>query len=150
MNKTTQVQNEMFAAMKSKDAERKESLSLLLARLKGAAKDKRADLTEEEENTIIVKEIKETKESIEKAGGRQDIIDKNERRLVVLEEFAPKFLDDSEIKREIEAVLAELGLDAPTGREKGNIMKLLMPRVKGRADGKRVNELLAEYMAKEQ
>jgi len=146
MSKIAQVQSEMFAAMKRKDTERKESLSLLLARLKGAAKDKRADLTEEEENAVIVKELKETKESIEKAGGRQDIIDKNEKRLAVLEEFAPKFLDDSEIKREIEAVLTELGLAAPTGKDKGSIMKLLMPRVKGRADGKRVNELLAEYM----
>lgn len=147
MSKTQQVQSEMFAAMKSKDAERKESLSLLLSKLKGAQKDKREDLTAEEEDVIILKEIKETKESIEKAGGRQDIIQKNEKRLQVLNEFAPQFMSEEEIRAVINGVLSELNLPSPTPKDKGTIMKTLMPRVKGKADGKLVNDILGSLMS---
>lgn len=147
MSKTQQVQSEMFAAMKSKDAERKESLSLLLSKLKGAQKDKREDLTAEEEDVIILKEIKETKESIEKAGGRQDIIQKNEKRLQVLNEFAPQFMSEEEIRAVINGVLSELNLPSPTLKDKGTIMKTLMPRVKGKADGKLVNDILGSLMS---
>ena len=71
MSKTQEVQKEMVEAMKAKDAQRKETLSLLLSALKAKAKDKREELTEEEENTIILKEIKQAEESLagaEKAG----------------------------------------------------------------------------------
>lgn len=66
MSKTKEVQQQMMAAMKAKDAERKAALSLLLSALKAKAKDKREDLTEEEENAIIQKEIKQTRETMEK------------------------------------------------------------------------------------
>ncbi|MGI6153606.1 MAG: GatB/YqeY domain-containing protein [Christensenellaceae bacterium] len=145
MSKTEQVQKKMIEAMKARDTERKDSLSLLLAKLKGAAKDKREALTEEEENTVILKEMKETQESIEKAGGRQDIVQKNTDRLAVLSEFAPKFMSEDEIRQQIEAVLAELNIKEPEAKQKGQIMKKLMPRVKGKADGKLVNGLLEGY-----
>ena len=67
MSKTKEVQQQMMAAMKAKDAERKAALSLLLSALKAKAKDKREDLTEEEENAIIQKEIKQTRETMEAA-----------------------------------------------------------------------------------
>ena len=67
MSKTALVQQEMIQALKNKDTQRKESLSLLLSALKAKAKDKRADLTPEEEDAIILKEIKQTKETLESA-----------------------------------------------------------------------------------
>lgn len=67
MSMTKEVQQQMMAATKAKDAERKAALSLLLSALKAKAKDKRADLTEEEENAIIQKEIKQTREAMEAA-----------------------------------------------------------------------------------
>ena len=65
----------------------------------------------------------------------------------MLEEFAPHMMDEAEIRQVITAVLQELSIDAPTGKDKGRIMKVLMPRIKGQADGKLVNEVLASMMS---
>ena len=65
---------------------------------------------------------------------------------VVLEEYAPKMMSEDEIKAVITSVLADLGIDAPTAKDKGKIMKELMPKVKGKADGKEVNQILAGMM----
>lgn len=147
MSKTQTVQKEMMLALKNKDTERKESLSLLLAALKLKAKDKRADLTEEEEDAIILKEIKQTKETLESAPeSRKDIIEQCEKRIAVLSEFAPKRMSEDEIKAVIEKVIADLGLDNPTPKEKGLIMKNLIPVTKGKADGGLVNKLVGEYL----
>ncbi len=147
MSKTEAVQKEMIAAMKAKDKERKESLTLLLSALKAKAKDKQAPLTEEEENTIILKEIKQTKETMDSApSDRTDIITQAQERIKVLEAFAPTFLEEKEIQEIIEGVLVELGLTSPQPMDKGKIMKVLMPKVKGKADGSLVNRLLMERM----
>ena len=120
---------------------------MLLAALKNKAIDKREDLTEAEEIQVILKEIKQTKETLDMTpADRTEIIDECNKRLSVLEQYAPKMMDESEIKDVIEATLTEIGLDAPTAKDKGKIMKVLMPKVKGKADGKLVNELLMTYM----
>ena len=141
------IRKEMMAAMKNKDKERKDALSMLLTALKNAQIDKREDLTEAEENGIIAKEMKQTKETMDSCpADRTDIIDECKARLAVLEEFAPEQMSEDQIKAEIDAVLSELGIDAPTMKDKGNIMKNLMPRVKGKADGKLVNQLIGEKL----
>ena len=127
MSKIDEVRSAMVAAMKAKDKDTKETLSALLAALKNKAIDKRADLTEEEEVQVILKEIKQTKET--------------------LEQYAPKMMDEAEIKEVIAGVLSGLGIDAPTPKDKGRIMKELMPKVKGKADGKLVNDILTGMMA---
>ena len=142
------IRKEMMTAMKNKDKERKESLSMLLSALKNAQIDKREDLTEAEENTIIAKEIKQTKETLEMTpADRTDIIEECEKRIAVLEQYAPKMMDEAEIKEVITGVLSGLGIDAPTPKDKGRIMKELMPKVKGKADGKLVNDILTGMMA---
>ena len=137
MSKIDEVRSAMMAAMKAKDKERKDALSALLTALKNKAIDKRADLTEEEETQVILKEIKQLKETIEMTpADRTDILAECNSRLTVLEEYAPKMMDEAEIKAVVSEVLTSLGLDAPTAKEKGKIMKELMPKVKGKADGK--------------
>lgn len=131
MSKTDEVRKAMVDAMKAKDKDTKDTLSLLLAALKNKAIDKRADLTEEEEVQVILKEIKQTKESLEMTpSDRTDMIEECKRRLAVLETFAPKMMDADEIKAVVESVLSELGITAPTAKDKGRIMKELMPKVK--------------------
>ena len=144
MSKIDEVRSAMVAAMKAKDKDTKETLSALLAALKNKAIDKRADLTEEEEVQVILKEIKQTKETLDMTpADRTEIIEECNKRLAVLEQYAPKMMDEAEIKEVVASVLAEMGLDAPTAKDKGKIMKVLMPRVKGKADGKLVNQTLA-------
>lgn len=147
MSKIDEVRADMVKAMKAGEKEKKDTLSLLLAALKNKAIDKRADLTPEEETQVIMKEIKQTKETLELTpADRTDIIEECKKRLAVLETYAPKMMDEDEIEAVIQVTLAELGIDAPTGKDKGRIMKTLMPKVKGKADGKLVNQLLMKHM----
>jgi len=121
---------------------------MLLAALKNKAIDKRADLTEEEEVQVILKEIKQTKESLEMTpADRTDLIEEFTKRISVLEGFAPKMMDADEIKAIISGVLSDLCISAPTAKDKGRIMKELMPKVKGKADGKLVNEIVGSFMS---
>ena len=148
MSKIDEVRSAMMAAMKAKDKERKDALSALLTALMNKAIDKRADLTEEEETQVILKEIKQLKETIEMTpADRTDILTECNSRLAVLEEYAPKMMDEAEIKAVVSEVLTSLGLDAPTAKEKGKIMKELMPKVKGKADGKLVSEVVASFLS---
>ena len=147
MSKADEVRKAMVAAMKAKDKERKDSLSMLLSALKNKAIDKREDLTEAEENEVVLKEIKQTKETLEMTpADRTDIIEECSKRIAVYEEFAPKMLNEDEIKTVMDGVLKELEIETPTGKDKGRIMKVLMPKVKGIADGKLVNQVLAGMM----
>lgn len=147
MSKIDEVRADMVKAMKAKDKDTKETLSMLLAALKNKAIDKRADLTQEEETQVILKEIKQTKETLDMTpADRTEIIEECNKRLAVLEQYAPKMMDEAEIKEVVASVLAEMGLDAPTAKNKGKIMKNLMPKVKGKADGKLVNEIVSAFM----
>ena len=148
MSKTKEVQQQMMAAMKAKDTERKNALSLLLAALKAKAKDKREDLTEEEENAIIQKEIKQTRETMDAApADRDDIRQECQLKLDIYQAFAPKEMSEEEIRALVQSVLDQLQITAPTMRDKGPVMKHLMPQGKGKADGKLVNKIVGEMLA---
>lgn len=147
MSKIEQVRAAMVEAMKAKDKDRKDSLSMLLSALKNAEIDKRAPLTEDEANAVVKKELKQTKETMDTApADRTDIIEEAKKRMAVYQEFAPADLTPDQIAEVIKGVLAELEIEAPTAKDKGKIMKALMPLVKGKADGKVVNEILAGMM----
>lgn len=148
MSKIDEVRSAMVAAMKAKDKDTKRHYLLFLQPLRTKPSDKRADLTEEQEVQVILKEIKQTKETLEMTpADRTDIIEEYEKRIAVLEQYAPKMMDEAEIKEVIAGVLSGLGIDAPTPKDKGRIMKELMPKVKGKADGKLVNDILTGMMA---
>ena len=145
MSKIDEVRKEMMNAMKAGDKPRKEALSLLLSALKNKQIDKRAELTEEEENAVVLKEIKEAKETLESSpADRTQIIEECKKRIEVYSEFAPKMMSEDEIRSTIADVLASLGIDKPAPTDKGRIMKELMPKVKGRADGRLVNAIVTE------
>lgn len=146
MSKIDEVRAAMMAALKNHDSQRREALSLLLSALKNKQIDKRADLTEEEENAVVLREIKQCQESIDTAAGREEIIAENRARIEVYQSFAPQMMDERAVEATIREVLAELNIETPTAREKGLIMKNLMPRVKGKADGALVNRVLSGMM----
>lgn len=148
MTKADIVRAEMVKAMKAGEKERKSALSMLLSALKNATIDKRSDLTEEEADVVIRKEIKQTQETLDTTpADRADIIEECRFRIAVYEEFVPQMMDADAITAVIKETLAELGIEAPTARDKGRIMKVLMPKVKGKADGKLVNQLLSGMFA---
>ena len=147
MSMADKVRSEMVAAMKNKEKDRKDALSMLLSALKNKAIDKREDLTEAEEFEVVKKEIKQTKETMELApADREDIKEACEKRLAVYQEFAPEEMSEETVLAEVKAVLAALAIDAPSIKDKGKVMKELMPRVKGRADGGMVNKIVGEVL----
>lgn len=148
MSKIDVVRGEMMAAMKAKDKERKNVLSSLLTALKNVQIDKREELTEAEEDQVVLKLIKQSKETLEMTpADRQDIIDECNYTIKVLEEYAPEMMDENKIKEVIDGVLKELSIDKPSASDKGKIMKVLMPKVKGKADGGLVNKILGSMLA---
>lgn len=147
MTKIEEIRAEMVTAMKNKDKDRKDTLSMLLAALKNKAIDKRADLTEAEEYEVIKKEIKQTKETMDLApADRTDIIEQCEKRLAVLKEFAPEEMSEEAILAAIQEVLDSLSITEPSAKDKGRVMKELMPKVKGKADGALVNQLVGRIL----
>lgn len=120
---------------------------MLLSALKNAEIDKREPLTEAEEDAVVKKEIRQTQETYDLApADRDDIREEAGARLAVYKEFAPEDMSVDQIKEVIAGVLKELGIENPTPKDKGAIMKVLMPKVKGKADGKVVNETLGAML----
>lgn len=149
MSKIDEVRAAMVEAMKAKNKQRKDALSMLLTALKNFEIDKKdhSPITENEANAIVKKEIKQTQETHDLApADREDIREEAAFRIAVYKEFAPEDMSVEQITEIIQSVLAELGIEKPSPSDKGKIMKVLMPRVKGRADGKAVNETLASMM----
>lgn len=148
MSRIEEVRAQMMQAMKDRSKDRKDALSALLTALKNKAIDKREDLTAEEEDAVVLKEIKSVKETLEMTpADRTDIIDECKFRISVFEEFAPRMMNEEEILVVVKEVLAGMGIETPTAQDKGRIMKELMPKVKGKADGKLVNEVVAKLFA---
>lgn len=148
MSKIDTVRAAMNAALKAGDKPRKDALSLLLSALKGKWIDKRADLTEEEENAVVLKEIKEAKEQLDTTpADKTDVVEECKLRMAIYAEFAPQLMTEEEIRQVLAETLKELKLDAPTAKDKGLLMKNLMPKVKGKADGGLVNRLVGEALS---
>lgn len=147
MSRIEQVRSDMMKALKAGDAKRKEALSLLLSALKSKQIDKRADLTGEEENAVVYKEIKKAQEAIDTAPeSRADIIEEHRYKIAVYSEYAPQRMSEAEIRETVKSVLAVLGIEKAAPQDKGKIMKALMPQVKGKADGDLVNRVIEEML----
>ena len=142
------VRNEMIKAMKNKDKRRKDALSMLLTALKNAEIDTRGALDETQENVVIKKEMKQLQETYDSAPDyRNDIKEDAEFRISVCKEFLPEDMTEDQIMNVINETLKELGIENPSGKDKGVIMKNLMPKVKGKADGKLVNQMIMKILA---
>ncbi|MBR5873781.1 MAG: GatB/YqeY domain-containing protein [Oscillospiraceae bacterium] len=136
----------MMAAMKNKDKVRKDALSALLSALKSKMIDNKGVLSEDDAIAVVAREIKQLKETLETAPEAYvEIKEECAAKIAVLSEFMPKQMDVDEIKEVIKGVLDALGIENPEAKLKGIIMKNLMPLVKGKADGKLVNEVLATF-----
>jgi len=137
------LQQAMIAAMKAKDKPRKESISALVQAVKKAGIDAgcRDDIPTEMVDKVILKELKSVKEQIDTCPEtREDLLAEYKARYDVFSEFAPKLMSEAEV----EAELLEKFADVLATKNKGQIMKAVMPAFKGRADGKVINMLVAK------
>lgn len=137
------LQKEMIAAMKARNKVRKEAISGLVSAAKKAAIDEgcRDDIKEELVNRVILKELKTVKEQIDSCPeSRQDLKEEYQTRYDIYKEFAPAMMSADEV----EAVLKEKFADVIASGNKGMIMKTVMPELKGKADGKVINQVVAK------
>lgn len=137
------LQQDMIKAMKDRDKARKDSISTLVSAAKKLAIDAgcREDIPDEMVDQAIMKELKSVKEQIDTCPAeRTELLDEYKARLAVFEEYAPKMLS----AEEIEKFLSEKFADIIATKNKGNIMKNIMPELKGKADGKTINEIVAK------
>lgn len=135
------LQKDMIAAMKARDKARKDSISSLVSAVKKAAIDEgcRDDIQEELVNRVIMKELKTVKEQIDSCpADRTDLLEDYQARLNVIKEYAPAMMSADEVK----AFLEEKFADLIASKNKGMIMKSVMPELKGKADGKVINEVV--------
>ena len=137
------LQKDMIAAMKAKDKERKDSISSLIGDIKKVAIDEkvRENIPEELVDRVILKEMKSVKEQIDTCpADRTELLAAYKARYAVFEEYAPKMLSAEEVK----AIIMEKFADVVATKNKGMIMKNVMGELKGKADGKVINQIVAE------
>jgi len=147
MSLIARIEDELAAARRDRDAERRDALSLILAQLRSAEKELQRPLHDEEELQVLQRERKKRVEAAEafRAGGREEQAEGEERELDVLEEFMPDPLSEEEIETIIDDAIAECG--ATSLRDLGRVMADVMPQVAGRADGSAVSQLVREKLA---
>lgn len=137
------LQKAMIDAMKARDKDRKDSISVLVSAAKKIAIDAgcRENIPDEMVDQAILKEIKSVKEQIDTCPAeRTDLKEAYEKRYAVMQEFAPKMLSEEEIK----ALIMEKFADVVATKNKGLIMKSVMGELKGKADGKLINQVVAD------
>lgn len=138
-----QLQKDMIAAMKAKDKPRKEAISSLVSDVKKAAIDAgcRDDIKEDMVDQVILKELKTVKEQIDTCPAeREDLKAEYQFRYDVIQEYAPSLMSEEEIRN----FIMEKFADIVAQKNKGMIMKNVMPELKGKADGKLINQVVAK------
>lgn len=141
-----QLANDLKEAMKAKDEIRKSAVQMVRAGVLQVEKDKRITLDDEGIIEVIAKEVKKRKDVLpdfEKAG-RTDLIEATQREIEILSAYLPSQLTEEELDKIVSETVAEVG--AASMKDMGKVMSALMPKVKGRADGKTVNELVKKYL----
>lgn len=146
MNTKEKLTQSLKEALKAKDVLRKRVIRMALSSIKNAEVDKKDELAEPDVLAIIQKEVKARHETIDgaKKAGRDDLISVAEAEIAVLEEYLPQALSREELEILVKEAIAESGATSP--KEMGLVMKALMPKVRGRADGKEANQIVRELL----
>ena len=146
MSLKEQLTTDMKEAMKSHDKDRLAVIRMVRGAIRQQEIDGQKELSDEDVIAVMSKEIKMRKDSIEefKKGGREDLIAKTQAEIDVLMPYMPAQLSEDEVRELVKAAVAETG--AATPKDMGRVMGALMPKVKGRADGKLVNTLVRSML----
>jgi uncharacterized protein YqeY len=147
MTLIAQIEGELKDAMAARDAERRDTLRLILTSLRSAEKELQRPLHDDEELQVLQRERKRRTEAAEafRSGGREEQAQAEERELAVLQEFMPEPLSEEELEEIVDDAIAEVG--ATSMRDIGRVMADVMPQVAGRADGSAVSQLVREKLA---
>ena len=141
------ITEDMKQAMKAGDTVKRDTLRMLLSSVKNAANTKLAPLDEVEVVAVVAKDVKRHLESIEafKKGNRADLVAKEEAEMAILQAYMPAQMSRDEIAAAVKEVIAAVGAKGPG--DKGKVMQQVMPKLKGKADGKEINEVVMQLLS---
>lgn len=137
---------DLKSSMKNKDSIRKNTITMIRAAIKQKEVDERIELDDQGIIEIISKQLKEKKNVIEdfKKGQRQDLVEQTEKEMEILLEYLPKQLSEDDIRKIVMETVKEV--NASSMKDMGLVMKSVMPKVKGKADGNTVNKIVKEIL----
>lgn len=146
MSLLDRLSTELRDSLKARNQLKVEVIRLLKSSIKNKEIEKMTPLTDEEIIGVITSAAKQRRDSIEqfRKGGREDLAQKEASELEVLHTFLPKQLSDEDVVNEIKVVITETGASSP--KDMGKVMKALIPRIRGRADGTKVSSLVKEII----
>lgn len=147
MSLSDRIQQEMVLATKARDKERLSALRMIRSALQNRQIEKRGDLTDQEVIGVLTSLVKKSKESIEQfqKGNRPDLVEKEQKELQVILSFMPQQMSQEELRAELKKIIEELG--AKGSKDLGAVMKSAMERLKGRAEGRLVNQVAKELLS---
>lgn len=147
MSLKEQLTNDMKEAMKAHDKDRLAVIRMVRGAVRQQEIDGKKELGDEDVLAVIGKEVKMRRDSIEefRKGGREDLVEKTEAEIAVLMPYLPAQLSEEEIRGLVQAAVKQTGAASP--KDMGKVMGVLMPKVKGRADGKTVNAIVRSMLA---
>ncbi|WP_415944845.1 GatB/YqeY domain-containing protein [Selenomonas montiformis] len=146
MSLKEQLTNDMKEAMKAHDKDRLAVIRMVRGAVRQQEIDGKKELGDEDVLAVISKEVKMRRDSIEefRKGGREDLVEKTEAEIAVLMPYLPAQLSEEEIRGLVQAAVEQTGAASP--KDMGKVMGVLMPKVKGRADGKTVNAIVRSML----
>jgi uncharacterized protein YqeY len=146
-NLKQKLNDDLKQALRDRDKVRRSTMRLVMAAIKNAEIARQSALDDSDILGIIAKEVKRHEESIEafKQGDRQELVAQEEAELAVLKEYLPRQLTREEIIAAARQVIEEIGAQEP--RDKGKVMPKLIAQLKGKADGREINEVVTELLA---
>jgi uncharacterized protein YqeY len=147
MSLLERLNNDMKQAMKNKEKDKLSVIRMLKASIQNEALKQRQDLTDDEELTVLSRELKQRKDSLQEFenAGRSDLVDKVRTELVYVEAYMPEQLSEEEISKIVKQTILEV--NATSKADMGRVMGALMPKVKGKADGSLVNKLVQQHLS---
>lgn len=133
-------------SMKSKNKVKKNVVTMVRAAIKQREVDERIELDDADIIDIIAKQVKQKRDSIEEfqKGNRQDLVDLTNEEIKILLDYLPPQLSEDELEKIVKDAINET--QAQTKKDLGKLMAVIMPKVKGKADGKQVNQIVAKYL----
>ena len=141
------LQNDLKTAMKEKDTFKRDVIRFVMSAIKQIEVDERKELSDADIEAILVKQIKQRNDAIAqfKEGGRDDLVEKNEKELTILKSYLPEPMSEEEVREVLKAIVAETG--AESMKDMGKVMGAAKAKIGSRAEGRLINQIAKELLS---
>ena len=141
------LQNDLKTAMKEKDTFKRDVIRFVMSAIKQIEVDERKELSDADIEAILVKQIKQRNDAIAqfKEGGRDDLVEKNEKELTILKSYLPEPMSEEEVREVLKTIVAETGAEGM--KDMGKVMGAAKAKIGSRAEGRLINQIAKELLS---